>query len=262
MPADLGASVSVMPLSTYLNLGLGELAHTKLTVELADKTVKYPKGIAKNVLVGIGKFVFPVDFIILDMPDYIKVPLILGRSFLSTAHAKIDVFKRKITLRVGEENIIFKSVKPTSGIIKRVYMLNLKERMELDLEARLMGETFVLNRSLDPLFGDYIELNDLNVPIELRRDQVNDLMPTIEKGEVIEEFKARNDSRTDKIEFKGKNVVVAFMNVPIFVGNFSVVMDFVVLEDMDAYRDEGMGDVLFGEPFLREVRIKQDGLMG
>ncbi|GKF41805.1 retrovirus-related pol polyprotein from transposon TNT 1-94 [Tanacetum coccineum] len=66
---DLGASVSVMPLSTYLNLGLGELVHTKLTVELADRAVKYPKGIAENVLVGIGKFVFPVDFIILDMPE-------------------------------------------------------------------------------------------------------------------------------------------------------------------------------------------------
>ncbi|GKF89438.1 ATP-dependent DNA helicase PIF1-like protein, partial [Tanacetum coccineum] len=50
---DLGASVSVMPLSTYLNLGLGELAHTRLTVELADRTVKYLKGIAENVLVGI-----------------------------------------------------------------------------------------------------------------------------------------------------------------------------------------------------------------
>ncbi|GKB06896.1 hypothetical protein Tco_0835129 [Tanacetum coccineum] len=109
--ADLGASVSVMPLSTYLNLGLGKLAHTKLTVELADRTVKYLKGIAENVLVGIGKFVFPVDFIILDMPEDIKVPLILGRPFLSTARAKIDVFKRKITLRVGEEKIIFKSVK-------------------------------------------------------------------------------------------------------------------------------------------------------
>ncbi|GKB55473.1 mitochondrial proton/calcium exchanger protein-like protein isoform X1 [Tanacetum coccineum] len=75
--ADLGASVSVMPLSSYLNLGLGELAHTKLTVKLADRTVKYPKGIVENVLVGIGKFVFPVYFIILDMPEDIKVPLIL-----------------------------------------------------------------------------------------------------------------------------------------------------------------------------------------
>ncbi|GJT48872.1 retrovirus-related pol polyprotein from transposon TNT 1-94 [Tanacetum coccineum] len=85
---DLRTSISVMPLLTYLNLGLGELAHSRLTVELADRTVKYPKGIAKNVLVGIGKFTFPIDFIILDMPEDIKVPLILGRPFLSTASAE------------------------------------------------------------------------------------------------------------------------------------------------------------------------------
>ncbi|GKE49019.1 putative reverse transcriptase domain-containing protein, partial [Tanacetum coccineum] len=190
-----GASVSVMPLSTYLNLGLGKLAHTKLTVELADRTVKYPKGIAENVLVGIGKFVFPIDFIILDMHEDVKVPLILGRPFLSIAHAKIDVFKSKITLRVWDEKISFKSVKPASSLIKKVYMLSLRERMELDLEVRLMGETLVLNRSLDPLYGDYIKLNNLNIPLELRRDQVDDSMPTIEEDEVIEEFRARNDAR-------------------------------------------------------------------
>ncbi|GKF58254.1 hypothetical protein Tco_0171791, partial [Tanacetum coccineum] len=67
--------------------------------------------------------------------------------------------------------------------------------MELDLEARLMGETLVLNRSLDPFFEDYIELNDLNLPLELRRDQVGNLMPTIEEGEVIEEFRATDDGR-------------------------------------------------------------------
>ncbi|GKA38617.1 hypothetical protein Tco_0731168 [Tanacetum coccineum] len=195
---NLGASVSVMPLSTYLNLGLGELAHTKLTVELADRTMKYPKGIAKNVLVGIGKFTFLVDFIILDMPKDIKVPLILGRPFLSIARAKIDVYKRKTTLRVGEENIFPKIL--------------------------------VLNRSLDPFLEDYIELNDLNEPFKLRRNQGYDLIPTIEKG--------------------------AVMNVPIFVGTFSIVTDFAVLENMDAYRDNGMGDVIVGEPFLREVRIK------
>ncbi|GJS35253.1 reverse transcriptase domain-containing protein [Tanacetum coccineum] len=139
-----GASISVMPLSNYLNLGLGELALTKLSVELVDMIVKYPKGIAENVLVGIRKFVFPVDFIILDMPEDIKVPLILGRPFLSTARAKID----------------------------------------LDLEARLMGETLVINRLSDPLNGDYIELNDLNEPFELKRNQGEILMPIIEEGEV------------------------------------------------------------------------------
>ncbi|GJZ89684.1 putative reverse transcriptase domain-containing protein [Tanacetum coccineum] len=312
---DLGAIVSVMPLSTYLNLGLGELAHTKLTVELADRTVKYPKGITKNMLVGIGIFVFPVDFVILDMPEEIKVPLILERPFLSTTHAKIDVFKRKITLRVGEGRVIFKSVKPTSSLIKWVYMLSLRERMELDLEVRLMGETLVLNRSLDPLNGDCIELNDLNKPLELRRDKADDLMATIEEDKVVEEFRARNDARMvsknfrypsdcdhdnkirinyahnlkfscmigfefthvkffpllyvnvmskkfhnsimkDKLVYKGNNVVGALMIVLIFVGTFSVVTDFAVLEDMDAYHDEGMGDVIVGEPFLKDVGIK------
>ncbi|GKD43318.1 hypothetical protein Tco_1267963 [Tanacetum coccineum] len=256
--ADLGASVSVMPLSTYLNLGLGELAHTKLTVELADRTMKYPKGIAENVLVGIGKFVFPIDFIILDMTEDIKVLLILGRPFLSTAHAKIDVFKRKITLRVGKEKIIFISVKPARSLIKKVYMLSLRERMELDLEARLMGETLVLNRSLDPFFEDYIELSDLNVPLELRRDQVDNLMPTIEEGEVVEEFRARNDARMvskffgypSDCNYDKKIRIDCAYNL-----KFSCMIDFAVLEDMDAYRDEGMGDVIFGEPFLREVRI-------
>ncbi|GJX15989.1 zinc finger, CCHC-type containing protein [Tanacetum coccineum] len=166
--ADLGASISVMPLLTYLNLGLGELAHTKLTIELVDRTVKHPKGIAENVLARIGKFVFPIDFIILDMTEDVNVPLILGRPFLSIAHTKVDVFKRKITLRVGDEKIIFKSVKPASSLIKRVYMLSLRERMDLDLKARLMGETLILNRSFNPLYGDYIELKDLNEPDDIK----------------------------------------------------------------------------------------------
>ncbi|GKF26573.1 putative reverse transcriptase domain-containing protein [Tanacetum coccineum] len=148
-------------------------------MELADRTVKYPKGIAENVLVGIGKFTFPADFIILDMPEDIKVPLILRRPFLSTARAKINVYKRKITLRVGEEKIVFTSVKSASSLIKRVYMLSLRERMELDLEARLMGETLVLNRSLNPFLEDDIELNDLNEPFKLRRNQGDDLMSTV-----------------------------------------------------------------------------------
>ncbi|GJX08762.1 homeodomain-like protein [Tanacetum coccineum] len=278
------------------------------------KTVKYPKGIAEKVLVGIGKFTFPIDFIILDMPEDINVTLILKRSFLSTARAKINVYKRKITLRVGEENIIFKSVKPANSIIKRVYMLSLRERMELDLEARLMGETLMLNRSLNPFSEDYIELNDLNEPFELKRNQEDDLMPTIEEGEIIEEFRTRNDDLDTRIDdypsycdnvkkiyidcahnlkfscmigfefthanffpllyvsvmsrkihnsimknrmvYKGNNVVRALMNVPIFVGTFYVMTDFAVLEDMDAYLDNEMSDVIFGEPFVRDAGIK------
>ncbi|GJV95018.1 hypothetical protein Tco_1546595 [Tanacetum coccineum] len=161
--ADLGVSVSVIPYITFTNLGLGEFALVKLIIELADRTIKHPKGIAENVLVGIDKFVFPIYFIILDMPEDIKVPLILGRPFLYIAHAKMDVFKRRIALRVGNDKIVFKSDNPTSNIIKKVYVL------------------------LDPKYGDYIELNDLNKRWELMRNQeVDDLGPTFEEGEVID----------------------------------------------------------------------------
>ncbi|GJR11423.1 hypothetical protein Tco_0794075 [Tanacetum coccineum] len=78
-------------------------------------------------------------------------------------------------------------------------MLSLRERMELDLEARLMGETLVLNRSLDSFSEDYIELNDLNKPFELRRNQGDNLVPTIEEGKVIEEFRT-SDENLDGID--------------------------------------------------------------
>ncbi|GJZ00131.1 DNA/RNA polymerases superfamily protein [Tanacetum coccineum] len=119
----IGASVSVILFSTYTNLGLGIISHTRLTIELADRTIKQPRGIAENVLVRIGTFIFLVDFIILDIPEDDDVPLILGRPFLSTAHSKIDVYKRKITLRVGEEKLVFKSIKPATSLIGRVFML-------------------------------------------------------------------------------------------------------------------------------------------
>ncbi|GJS15827.1 zinc finger, CCHC-type containing protein [Tanacetum coccineum] len=141
---DLGASISVMPLSTYLNLGLGKLAHTKLKVKLADRTMKYPKGIAENVLVA------------------------------------------------------------------------------------------------------------------LRRNQVDDLIPTIKEGEVIKDSRTRNDAiMVSKVfgypsdcDYDKKIRIDCAYNL-----KFYCMIDFAVLEDMDAYRDEGMGDFIFGEPFLREVGI-------
>ncbi|GKA37202.1 DNA-directed DNA polymerase [Tanacetum coccineum] len=180
---DLGASVSAMPFSTYTNFGLEDLTYTRLTIELADRTIKHRRGIAENVLVRIGKFIFPIDFIILDIPEDNDVPLILGRPFLSTAHAKIDVFKRKITLRVGKEKIVFKSIKPATSIIRRVYML--KERVNLDFETKLIGEA--INESFDPHFGDYIKLNDLDMPLEPRMNQDNEFEPTINESIIVNE---------------------------------------------------------------------------
>ncbi|KAI3815743.1 hypothetical protein L1987_15424 [Smallanthus sonchifolius] len=105
--ADLGASINLMPYSMYERLGLGELSPTRMSLSLADRSVKYLRGIVENLLVKVDKFVFPVDFVILDMEADERVPITLGRPFLSTAKAIIDVFDGKITLHVGEERVTF-----------------------------------------------------------------------------------------------------------------------------------------------------------
>ncbi|GJS88137.1 hypothetical protein Tco_0770773 [Tanacetum coccineum] len=145
-------------------------------------------------------------------------------------------------------------------------MLSLKERMELDLEARLMGETLILNRSLDPLYGDYIELNDLNVPLELRRNQVDNLKPTIEEGgavdkPMIEEVKTRNDDKiVSKIigypsnyDFDEKIHIDCAYNLKFscMIGFELVHANLNFVEDMNHYLDEGIGDVVVGEPFCK-----------
>ncbi|GKE90026.1 DNA-directed DNA polymerase, partial [Tanacetum coccineum] len=88
-------------------LGLGEPKATKMSLELPNKLIQYPRGIIENVLIKVDNFVLPIDFIILDMPKDSGVPIILGRPFLVTARAMIDVFNKKITLRVGDDEVIF-----------------------------------------------------------------------------------------------------------------------------------------------------------
>ena len=90
---DLGASVNLLPYSVYVDLGLGELEPTNITVQLADRSVKIPRGIVKDVLVQVDKFYFPVDFVVLDTQPVVnqgtQFPVILGRPFLATANAII-----------------------------------------------------------------------------------------------------------------------------------------------------------------------------
>nr|XP_017239488.1 PREDICTED: uncharacterized protein LOC108212272 [Daucus carota subsp. sativus] len=104
---DLGASVSLMPYSIYKRLGLGELRKTRISLQLADRTIKYPLGVLEDVLVNVDKFVIPCDFIILEMNEDVEIPIILGRPFLATAGASIDVKAGKLALNVGEEKVEF-----------------------------------------------------------------------------------------------------------------------------------------------------------
>nr|GEY25922.1 hypothetical protein [Tanacetum cinerariifolium] len=115
--------------------------------------------------------------------------------------------------------------------------------MELDLEARLMGEALILNRSIDLTYGDHIELNDLNEPLELRRNQVEDSGPTIKYGEVIDKpmievTKTRNDDE----EIEGIDKYPSFCDV-----DRKIHMD---------YANNLQFSCMIGKPFCREVYVK------
>ncbi|GKE33937.1 reverse transcriptase domain-containing protein [Tanacetum coccineum] len=105
--ADLGASINLMPLSAWKKLSLPELIPTCMTLELADRLITKPIGIAKDVYLKVGKFKFPADFVVVDFDADSRVPLILRRSFLKTGRALIDVYEGELTLRVGKRAITF-----------------------------------------------------------------------------------------------------------------------------------------------------------
>ncbi|GKA71528.1 homeodomain-like protein [Tanacetum coccineum] len=183
---------------------LGELAHTRLTVELADKTVKYPKGIAENVLVGIGKFTFP-----------------LRRDDLMPTIEEGEVIEE---FRTRDEDL-------DTGIDDYLSYCDNDKKIHIDCAHNLK---FLCMIGFEYTHANFFPLFYVNVMSK----------------------KFHNSIMKNKMVYKENNVVGALMNVPIFVRIFSVVTDFAVLENVGAYRDEGMGDVIVVEPFLREVGIK------
>ncbi|KAL8506800.1 hypothetical protein ACS0TY_017628 [Phlomoides rotata] len=108
---NLGVSINLMPLSLFKTLGLGELKPTTMNLQLADRTVTYPRGIVEDVLVKFDKFIFPVDFVVLDMVEGKVIPLILERPFLATGGAMINVRNGELTLDAGGEKVSFNILK-------------------------------------------------------------------------------------------------------------------------------------------------------
>nr|GFA04306.1 reverse transcriptase domain-containing protein [Tanacetum cinerariifolium] len=105
--ADLGASINLMPFSMWKRLSLPHLTPVCMTLELVDRSISRPIGVAEDVYVKVGSFHFPTDFVVVDFDTDPRVPLILERSFLKTGRALIDVFEGELTLRVGKEAITF-----------------------------------------------------------------------------------------------------------------------------------------------------------
>ena len=104
---DLGANINLMPLTIFNKLGLGEEKSTIVTIQLADRSFKHPRGIIEDVLVKAEKFIFPAYFIILDMEEDKEIPIIFGRPFLATGRALIDVHKGELKIRVQDDEVTF-----------------------------------------------------------------------------------------------------------------------------------------------------------
>lgn len=104
--ANLGASINLIPLDFFKKLGVGESKPTRMSIQLVNRSTKYPTGIIKDVLVQIEDLVFYINFVLIDMSGDIEVLLILGRPFLATTNALIDVEEGNLTLRLGDKKVL------------------------------------------------------------------------------------------------------------------------------------------------------------
>ncbi|GJX89029.1 reverse transcriptase domain-containing protein [Tanacetum coccineum] len=175
--ADLGASISLMPYSMFLRLNLGDLKPTRICIELANKTTHFPKGIAENVMVKIDKFVFPVDFVILDMEEDHRIPIILGRLFLATTHAMIDVFNKKISFELGDEIITFdleKSIRFPPSDEDTCHSANIIDLSVVDSIKEILPQNH--DNSIEPIFDHLPE--DRNNPDIFTANSIDEEIPT------------------------------------------------------------------------------------
>ncbi|GKB69300.1 reverse transcriptase domain-containing protein, partial [Tanacetum coccineum] len=154
--ADLEASISVMPFSIFKRLGLGSPRPVNMVIEMADRSMQSLKGIVENVIVKFHKFIFPVDFVILDIVEDNKVPIILGRPMLATAHARIDVFGGRISLEVGKEQVIFNANKGVTPVtVSPICAIK-----DFDVTDNIEGpddlEEFIMDDNLNGDLGNFL----------------------------------------------------------------------------------------------------------
>ncbi|GJZ48847.1 reverse transcriptase domain-containing protein [Tanacetum coccineum] len=151
--ADLGASINLMPLSIWKKLSLPELPPTRMNLELADQSITYPKGLAEDIYVKVGKFHFPADFVVVNIEADPRVPLILGRLFLKTGRTLIDVYEGEITLRVDNEAVTFnleQTMKYSSTNNKSVNRIDIIDEICEKYVPELLGCLVMIFQGVNP----------------------------------------------------------------------------------------------------------------
>ncbi|GKA70909.1 reverse transcriptase domain-containing protein [Tanacetum coccineum] len=211
--ADLGASISIMPLSMYKRLGIGKLKPINMVIKMADNTKCTPEGIVEILLIKIDKFIFPADFIILDMVEDLRMPIILGRPLLATAYAKVDIFRKSISLEVGNEKVAdfakkgnerqyWASCNPYSNICdggdllgneEKYYWesINDSERKELEWETLSLNDWMKIRDKEDDLEEDWED------PNEYGEDKAHAIMEVVHNKLDDEWFNNTNEDKDD-----------------------------------------------------------------
>ena len=188
---DSGVNINLMPYSVAKKLSLGEITPTIVTLQMADRTLEKPEGIIKDVLVKVGKFVFPADFIILDMEEDSQVPLLLGRPFLAAGAALIDMNKGILTLRVGEETADF-------NLIRSLRNLD----VERD-DIKSVEDVYVNNSDLYYDCNDQLSINEKEMNFQYLEDLDSDSLHfNLHSTEKVMNLEQNGIKQGDKIEEK------------------------------------------------------------
>ncbi|XP_034197726.1 uncharacterized protein LOC117613201 [Prunus dulcis] len=142
---DLGSSINLMPSSVAKHIGLGVINPTTVSLQMADRSITYPRGIIEDVLIKVDKLIFPTDFLILDMEEDAETPIILGRPFLKIGKTLIDVDKGLLILRVADEQVTFNVFEATK------YPVESDSCFRVDIVEKVVSEKFKEEHPCDPL---------------------------------------------------------------------------------------------------------------
>nr|GEZ11155.1 reverse transcriptase domain-containing protein [Tanacetum cinerariifolium] len=157
--ANLGPSINLMPLSVWKQLGLHDLIPTRMTLELTNRAICTPDGIARDVFVPVGKFTFPGDFVVVYYESDPRIPLILGRPFLKTARALIDVHGEEMILHDGDERLTLNMKHDTASYSNHPYRESVNLINIFNLSSEDCLEDLVLNKqSGNPTFSFHKEI--------------------------------------------------------------------------------------------------------
>nr|GFA56056.1 hypothetical protein [Tanacetum cinerariifolium] len=207
---DLGASINLMPLSIWKKLRLPTLNDTKMVLELADRTISKPMGVAENVFVKVGKFYFPADFVVLDFVADPRVPLILGRPFFSTAHTIINVYEREIIIRQDQQSLTIQcSDIPSVKKVEQINKIDFIDARGIDFESEEI-ENFLNDDSIP--FG--VEDSPFNMDEDilfLKKSSTKNLIPIPNECMVV----SKNGSRSTEPVNDNSSVFTIISN-PLF----------------------------------------------